>query len=594
MSLTAYPTLRLKLTLPQALKLQFLPAIPGSNASAAAAQAEAAAAAAEAAANTAVAATTNKVDRTGDVMTGFLTLNADPTAVLHAATKQYVDAHAGGGGATVADGDYGDITVSGTGTVWTIDPGVVTFAKMQTIATDSLLGRDTAATGAVENITLNATLSMTGAGALQRAALTGDVTATAGSNATTIANDAVTYAKMQNASAASVLIGRGSASGAGDPQEIVLGTNLTMSGTTLNATGGGGTGNVTYTASSTAPVSPAAGDLWYDLSTGVLAIYVNDGSSSQWVMVAPPGGVSTTDPTPPQGRLTLQTLTPVMTTTQSAKTTIYYTPYVGNRVPIYDGTNMVMTTFAELSVATTDTTKNPAAIGASKVNDWFVWSDAGTVRIGHGPDWTSDTARSAGTALVMVNGILLNNTSITNGPAASRGTYVGTTRSNASSQLDWIFGGLSVGGTAGFFGVWNIYNRRRVVSLVGDLTDTWTYGTVAWRAADGSSTMRHSFVVGLSEDGITSTYATGASPGAGATATCGVGYDTTSAYTGTTSFNGTTGALFMAAICTVVPAVGFHFVSAIEYNSTTTASIWFGDAGVPVSYQAGLILEIWM
>jgi len=152
---------------------------------------------------------------------------------------------------------------------------------------------------------------------------------------------------------------------------------------------------------------------------------------------------------------------------------------VGNRVPIYDGTNMVMTTFAELSVATTDTTKNPAAIGASKVNDWFVWSDAGTVRIGHGPDWTSDTARSAGTALVMVNGILLNNTSITNGPAASRGTYVGTTRSNASSQLDWIFGGLSVGGTAGFFGVWNIYNRRRVVSLVGDLTDTWTYGTVA-------------------------------------------------------------------------------------------------------------------
>lgn len=96
MSVTAYPTLRLKLTVPQALKLQFLPAIPGSNAAAAAAEAQAAADAATAAANTAVAATANKVDKSGDVMTGFLQLNANPVANLQAATKQYVDAHAGG------------------------------------------------------------------------------------------------------------------------------------------------------------------------------------------------------------------------------------------------------------------------------------------------------------------------------------------------------------------------------------------------------------------------------------------------------------------------------------------------------------------
>jgi len=38
---------------------------------------------------------------------------------------------------------------------------------------------------------------------------------------------------MQNVSAASRLLGRGSASGAGDPQEIIIGSGLTMSDTSL-------------------------------------------------------------------------------------------------------------------------------------------------------------------------------------------------------------------------------------------------------------------------------------------------------------------------------------------------------------------------
>jgi len=67
-------------------------------------------------------------------------------------------------------------------------------------------------------------------------ALTGDVTASgSGSVTATIAADAVTYAKMQNVSAASKLLGRGASGGSGDPQEITLGPSLTMSGTTLDA-----------------------------------------------------------------------------------------------------------------------------------------------------------------------------------------------------------------------------------------------------------------------------------------------------------------------------------------------------------------------
>lgn len=234
----------------------------------------------------------------------------------------------------------------------------------------------------------------------------------------------------------------------------------------------------------------------------------------------------------PQGRLTLATATPVMTSTNSAKTTLYYTPYVGDQIPIYDGSSMTMTTFAELSIATSDTTYNPAAIGASKVNDWFVWSDSGTLRLSHGPDWTSDTARSAGTALTMVKGIYLNNASITNGPAASRGTYVGTTRSNSSSQLDWIIGAAASGGTAGVLGVWNAYNRVHIGSMAQD-TASATYTSNTIRQYNGATAMQHSYVLGLGNDSvmasISSEFALAAA--ANAFAIVGIGVDTTTAFT---------------------------------------------------------------
>jgi hypothetical protein len=69
--------------------------------------------------------------------------------------------------------------------------------------------------------------------------LTSDVTAGpgSGSQGATIANDAVTYAKMQNVSAASRLVGRGSASGSGNPEEITLGAGLVMTGTSLDVSG---------------------------------------------------------------------------------------------------------------------------------------------------------------------------------------------------------------------------------------------------------------------------------------------------------------------------------------------------------------------
>ena len=134
----------------------------------------------------------------------------------------------------------GDVTGSGTGSfAATIANNAVTFAKVQQIATDKILGRDTSGTGVVEELNVGGGVEFTGSGGIQTSAFTGDVTKAAGGTAQTIATSAVTYAKIQDISAASILLGRGAGAGAGVAQEISLGTGLSMSGTTLSSTAAG-------------------------------------------------------------------------------------------------------------------------------------------------------------------------------------------------------------------------------------------------------------------------------------------------------------------------------------------------------------------
>ena len=172
----------------------------------------------------------------------------------------------GGGGGGVSDGDKGDISVSGAGAVWTIDAGAVGLGKLADIATDSFLGRDTAGTGSPEvltpaqargilNVADGATANASDAALRDRAGHTGTQTAATisdfaaavaataavtantakvsnathtgdvtGATALTIADDAVTNAKLANMATATIK-GRSTA-GAGDPEDLT-GTQAT-------------------------------------------------------------------------------------------------------------------------------------------------------------------------------------------------------------------------------------------------------------------------------------------------------------------------------------------------------------------------------
>lgn len=150
----------------------------------------------------------------------------------------------------VSDGDKGDVTVSSSGTTWTIDNTAVSFAKMQDIATNTLVGRYTAGTGAPQSITIGSGLSLSVGGTLTASGggggVTdgdkGDVTVTGSGSVWTIDNTAVTYAKIQNVTSGR-LLGRSTA-GAGVTEEITIGTGLSLSGGVLSNTGGGGGGGI--------------------------------------------------------------------------------------------------------------------------------------------------------------------------------------------------------------------------------------------------------------------------------------------------------------------------------------------------------------
>ena len=77
-------------------------------------------------------------------------------------------------------------------------------------------------------------------------------------------------------------------SGATDSQALVYNAS---SGIWIPGAAIGGGGGGSYTISATAPLSPSAGDVWFDSTDGLSYIYYNDEDTSQWIELSGPQGL---------------------------------------------------------------------------------------------------------------------------------------------------------------------------------------------------------------------------------------------------------------------------------------------------------------
>jgi hypothetical protein len=181
-------------------------------------------------------------------------------------------------------------------------------------------------------------------------------------------------------------------------------------------------------------------------------------------------------------RLTLTSGTPVTTADVTGATNVYWTPYGGNTVTLWNGSAWTSYTLTEVTIALgTITNARPYDVFG------FVSAGAPAAEI---LAWTSDTARA--TAVTLQDGRYCKSGDKTR-------LYLGTFRTTSTTTTEDSAGGVTtqVGGKRF---LWNYYNRVARAIAVIDTTASWSYTTNTVRQANAASGNKVEYVCGIDED----------------------------------------------------------------------------------------------
>lgn len=245
------------------------------------------------------------------------------------------------------------------------------------------------------------------------------------------------------------------------------------------------------------------------------------------------------------GRLTLESNIPVPSKDQLAKTNIYWTPFRGNQISLYDGAAWNTRTFSELTLAL-------GTLSAGVNYDVFLYDNAGTVAFDTVVAW-----RSAGVAIInatnatpivigSVGHALQNGDEVyisgVQGNTAANGTWIVANKAADTFELTGSVGNGVYTATTGTFSarstllakqdgvlvktgattrlyvgtfrtvtttttesseafrfLWNYYNRVPGIVTKYDAT-SHSYGTATYREWNNSAANRIAFVIGVEED----------------------------------------------------------------------------------------------
>ena len=158
-------------------------------------------------------------------------------------------------------------------------------------------------------------------------------------------------------------------------------------------------------------------------------------------------------------------------------TTLYYTPYRGTSISLYDGTRWKMYTFTERSLAL-------SALTSGRPYDVWLYDNAGTLTL-EVLAWTSDTVRA--TALAVQDGVYVKTGDTTRRYLGTIYT-TGTDSSEDSTHKRYVWNHLRA-------------NRVRRELWWTEFTATWTYSTTnTARQANANANNQVSLVMGLLED----------------------------------------------------------------------------------------------